>query len=167
LQAQSSGANVVGMALAGQDMVNAIKGAHEFGLPQGGQKIAAMVLFITDVQGVGLNIMGGTYVTTAFYWDLDDETRAFARRFQEKMGRPPTMVQAGDYSAVNHYLKAVKAAGTTQATVVAAKMRELTRGRPTSSSRCWRIAAQEIEAAVCQSLVDSLNNGAALRGLLR
>jgi branched-chain amino acid transport system substrate-binding protein len=125
LQAQGSGANVVGMALAGHDMVNAIKGAREFELPQSGQKIAAMVLFITDVHSVGLEVMGGTFVTTAFYWDMDDETRAFARRFQEKMGRPPTMVQAGDYSAVNHYLKAVKAAGTTEATAVAAKMREL------------------------------------------
>jgi branched-chain amino acid transport system substrate-binding protein len=125
LQAQASSANVVGMALAGQDMVNAIKGAHEFGLPQSGKKIAAMVLFTTDVQSVGLDVMGGTFVTTAFYWDMDDETRAFAKRFQEKMGRPPTMVQAGDYSAVNHYLKAVKAAGTAEATAVAAKMREL------------------------------------------
>jgi branched-chain amino acid transport system substrate-binding protein len=121
LQAQGSGANVVGMALAGHDMVNAIKGAHEFELPQGGQKIAAMVLFITDVHSVGLDVMGGTFVTTAFYWDMDDETRAFARRFQEKMARPPTMVQAGDYSAVNHYLKAIKAAGTAEATAVAAK----------------------------------------------
>ena len=125
LKAQSSGANVVGMALAGEDMVNAIKGAFEFGLPQGGQKIAAMVLFETDVKGVGLEAMGGTYVTTAYYWDLDDKTRAFAKRFQEKIGRPPTMVQAGDYSAVNHYLKAVKAAGTTEATAVAKKMKEL------------------------------------------
>ena len=125
VQARSSGANVVGMALAGLDMVNAIKGAHEFGLPQGGQKIAAMVLFITDVHSVGLDAMGGTFLTTAFYWDMDDATRAFARRFQEKMGRPPTMIQAGDYSAVNHYLKAVRAAGTTDAAAVAAKMREL------------------------------------------
>ena len=74
--------------------------------------------------------MCGTFVTTAFYWNMDDETRAFARRFQEKMGRPPTMVQAGDYSAVNHYLKAVKAAGTTEATAVAAKMRELPTPKP-------------------------------------
>ena len=125
LKAQSSSANVVGMALAGEDMVNAIKGVFEFGLPQGGQKIAAMVLFETDVKGVGLEAMGGTYVTTAYYWDLDDKTRAFAKRFQEKIGRPPTMVQAGDYSAVNHYLKAVKAAGTTEATAVATKMKEL------------------------------------------
>jgi branched-chain amino acid transport system substrate-binding protein len=125
LQAQSSGANVVGLALAGLDMVNAIKGAHEFGLPLGGQKIAAMVLFITDVHSVGLEAMAGTYVTTAFYWDMDDAARAFSRRFQEKMGRPPTMVQAGDYSAVNHYIKAVQAAGTTDAASVAAKMREL------------------------------------------
>lgn len=125
LQARSSGAQVVGMALAGNDMVNAIKGAHEFGLAQGGQIIAGMVLFITDVHSVGLDAMGGTFVTTAYYWDQDDGTRAFARRFQEKMGRPPTMVQAGDYSAVNHYLKAVKAAGTADGPAVAAKMREM------------------------------------------
>jgi branched-chain amino acid transport system substrate-binding protein len=125
LKAQQSKANVVGLALAGEDMVNAIKGAYEFGLPQSGTKVAAMVLFETDVHSVGLDAMGGTYVTTAFYWDLDDKTRAFSKRFQEKMGRPPTMIQAGDYSAVNHYLKAVKAAGTTDATAVAAKMKEL------------------------------------------
>ena len=125
LKAQSSGANVVGMALAGQDMVNAIKGAYEFGLPQSGHKIAAMVLFDPDVKSVGLEAMGGTYVTTAYYWDQNDKTRAFAKRFQEKMGRPPTMIQAGDYSAVNHYLKAVKAAGTTDAVTVTKKMKEL------------------------------------------
>ena len=125
LQAQSSGAEVVGMALAGNDMVNAIKGAREFGLPQAGQKIAGMVLFITDVHSVGLDAMGGTFVTTAYYWDQDDATRAFAKRFQERMGRPPTMIQAGDYSAVNHYLKAVKAAGTTDGPTVAAKMKEM------------------------------------------
>ena len=125
LQAQTSGAQVVGMALAGNDMVNAIKGAREFGLAQAGQKIAGMVLFITDVHSVGLDAMGGTYVTTAYYWDQDDATRAFAMRFQDKMGRPPTMVQAGDYSAVNHYLKAVKAAGTTDGPTVAAKMKAM------------------------------------------
>ncbi len=124
LQAQSSGANAIGMALAGTDMVNAIKSAREFGLPQGGQKIAGMVLFITDVKSVGLETMSGTYVTTAYYWDQDDATRAFSKRFEAKMGRPPTMIQAGDYSAVNHYLKAVKAAGTTDGPTVAAKMKE-------------------------------------------
>ena len=125
LQAQNSGANALGLALAGADMVNAIKGATEFGLTRTGQKIAAMVLFITDVHSVGLDTMGGTYVTTAYYWDQTDETRAFAKRFEAKMGRPPTMIQAGDYSAVNHYLKAVKAAGTTDGPTVAAKMKEL------------------------------------------
>jgi len=84
-----------------------------------------MVLLIPDVHSVGLEAMGGTYVTTAFYWDMDDQTRAFAKRFAEKMGRPPTMIQAGDYSAVNHYLKAIKAAGTTDPATVAAKMKQL------------------------------------------
>jgi branched-chain amino acid transport system substrate-binding protein len=125
LQAQSSGANAVGLALAGLDMVNAIKGANEFGLPRSGQKVAGMVLFEPDVRGAGLAATGGTYVTTAFYWDMNDETRAFSKRFEAKMGRPPTMIQAGDYSAVNHYLKAVKAAGTTDSAAVAAKMKEL------------------------------------------
>lgn len=124
LQAQSSGANALGLALAGLDMVNAIKGATEFGLTKTGQKVAAMVLFITDVHSVGLETMGGTYVTTAYYWDQNDETRAFARRFEAKMGRPPTMIQAGDYSAVNHYLKAVRAVGTTDGPTVATKMKE-------------------------------------------
>jgi branched-chain amino acid transport system substrate-binding protein len=77
------------------------------------------------VRGAGLAATGGTYVTTAFYWDMNDETRAFSKRFEAKMGRPPTMIQAGDYSAVNHYLKAVKAAGTTDSAAVAAKMKEL------------------------------------------
>lgn len=125
LQAQSSQAQVVGLALAGNDMVNAIKGAREFGLAQGGQKIAGLVLFITDVHSVGLDAMGGTYVTTAYYWDQDDATRAFAKRFEAKMGRPPTMVQAGDYSAVNHYLKAVKAAGSVDGPTVAARMKAM------------------------------------------
>lgn len=125
LQAQNSGANALGLALAGLDMVNAVKGAAEFGLTKTGQKIAAMVLFIPDVHSVGLETMGGTYVTTAYYWDQNDETRAFSKRFEAKMGRPPTMIQAGDYSAVNHYLKAVKAAGTTDGPTVAAKMKEL------------------------------------------
>lgn len=125
LQAQGSRAEVVGMALAGNDMVNAIKGAREFGLPQAGQKIAGMVLFITDVHSVGLDAIGGTFVTTAYYWDQDDATRAFAKRFRERMGRPPTMIQAGDYSAMNHYLKAVKAAGTVDGPTVAAKMKEM------------------------------------------
>ncbi len=125
LAAQSSGAQVVGMALAGLDMVNAIKGASEFGLPQAGQKVAGMVLFVTDVHSVGLKAMGGTFLTTAYYWDQDDATRAFARRFEARMGRPPTMVQAGDYSAVNHYLKAVRAAGTTDGPTVAARMRAM------------------------------------------
>jgi len=125
LRARGSRAEVVGMALAGMDMVNAIKGAHEVRLARAGPRSPGMVLFITDVPSVGLEAMGGTFVTTAFYWDLDDATRAFSRRFQERMGRPPTMLQAGAYSAVNHYLKAMKAAGTTDTAAVSAKTLEL------------------------------------------
>ena len=96
-----------------------------------------MVLFVTDVRNVGLEAMGGTFVTTAFYWDMDDATRAFSGRFQERMGRPPTMLQAGAYSAADHYLKAVKAAGPTDTAAVAAKMRDL----PVEDlmTRCGRI----------------------------
>lgn len=125
LKAQSSGAKVIALANAGTDTINAIKGAHEFGLTQSGRSIAALVLFITDVHSLGLETVGGTYLTTAFYWDMDDATRAFSKRFEAEMGRPPTMLQAGAYSALNHYLKAVKQAGTAGATEVAAAMRAM------------------------------------------
>ncbi|MDQ0326365.1 branched-chain amino acid transport system substrate-binding protein [Rhodopseudomonas julia] len=108
LQAQASGADVIGLANAGGDTTNAIKQANSFGIVQSGQKLAALLGFITDVDALGLDVAQGLTLTTGFYWDRTDETRKFADRFAEKMnGQKPTMVQAGVYSAVTHYLKAV------------------------------------------------------------
>ncbi|MFL6228820.1 MAG: ABC transporter substrate-binding protein, partial [Pyrinomonadaceae bacterium] len=125
LQAQSSGANVVGVANAGADAVNTIKQAWEFGLPQSGQRLAGLLLYINDVQSIGLQQMQGTILTTAFYWDRDEASRAFARRFFDRVKRMPNMSQAGVYSATMHYLKAVQGAGTDATEAVNRKMREM------------------------------------------
>lgn len=124
LQAQASKAKVVGFANASGDTINSIKQATEFGIPQGGQLLAALLFQIVDVHAVGLKQAQGIYLTEAFYWDMNDETRAFSKRFFDKFNRMPTMVQAGLYSAVMHYFKAVEAAGTDNADAVMAKMRE-------------------------------------------
>jgi branched-chain amino acid transport system substrate-binding protein len=124
LQAQASGAKVIGLANAGGDTINSIKQAAEFGIVQAGQKLAGLLVFISDVHSLGLKTANGLQLTEAFYWDQNDETRAFSKRFQEKMGRPPTMVHAGVYGAVLHYLNAVKATGTDEATKVVPKMKE-------------------------------------------
>ncbi|WP_372958704.1 ABC transporter substrate-binding protein [Marinobacter sp.] len=112
LQAQSSGAQVIGLANAGQDTVNAIKQANQFQIVQGGQKLAGMLVFITDVHSMGLDIAQGLQFTTAFVWNQDDEAREWSERFYERHGAMPTMVQAGVYSAVTNYLKAVDEVGT-------------------------------------------------------
>lgn len=127
LQAQSSGAKVIGLANAGGDTINAIKQAAEFGLTKsGGQKMSPLLAFLSDIDSVGLETAQGLILAEAFYWDLSDETRAFSKRFQERnRGRAPTSAQAGVYSSVGHYLKAVKAAGTTEPGAVMAKMKEL------------------------------------------
>ena len=110
LQAQSSKAQVIGLANAGTDLTNAIKQAAEFGLIQGGQKLAGLLVFITDVHGMGLQTAQGLVLTEAFYWDLNDGTRAWSKRFAERNGGAyPTMIHAGVYSAVLHYLKVVEA----------------------------------------------------------
>ncbi|MFC3637830.1 ABC transporter substrate-binding protein [Camelimonas fluminis] len=124
VQAKNSGAKVVALADSGQDTQNVLKQAAEFGLAAGGQKLIALLFGITDVPGVGLDIAQGMMLTDAFYWDKDDETRAFAKRFHEKVGRMPTMMQAGVYSAVSHYLKAVAAAGTDEAGAAVAQMKK-------------------------------------------
>jgi len=125
LQAQGSKAKVLGLANAGGDIINAVKGASEFGLVQGGQKLAGLLLFLTDIHSLGLKTAQGIQLTESFYWDLNDKTRAWSRRFAERHGgRMPTMVHAGVYSAVSHYLKAVETAGTDGAAAVAAKMKE-------------------------------------------
>jgi branched-chain amino acid transport system substrate-binding protein len=122
LQAQSSGAQVIGLANAGNDTINAIKQAAEFGITPK-QTLAGLLMFITDVNSLGLKATQGMYLTTGFYWDLNDATRAWSKRFYEQRKRMPTMVHAGDYSAVYHYLKAVKATGTDDTMTVMAKMK--------------------------------------------
>lgn len=113
LQAQASKAKVIGLANAGGDTVNAIKQASEFGIVKGGQKLAALLMFITDVHALGLNAAQGLNLTTTFYWDLNDGTRAFSKRFQERMANKamPTMVQAGVYSSLIHYFKTLDKLG--------------------------------------------------------
>jgi branched-chain amino acid transport system substrate-binding protein len=124
LQAQNSKAKVIGLANAGGDTINAIKQAHEFGLAKSGQKLAALLAFVTDIDSVGLEIAQGLILTEAFYWDMNDETRAWSRRFFDKVKRMPTAAQAGVYSATLHYLKAVAAAKTTDAAIVMKQMKE-------------------------------------------
>jgi branched-chain amino acid transport system substrate-binding protein len=123
LQAQASGAQALGLANAGTDFSNSLKAANEFGITRT-MKPAALLAFITDIHSLGLKTAQGLYLTTAWYWDLNDETRAFARRFFAKVNRQPTMNQAGVYSATLTYLKAVKAAGTTDADKVMAQMKK-------------------------------------------
>lgn len=123
LQAQASGAQVVGLANGGTDMINAIKQASEYHLPQSGQRIAALIAFITDVHSLGLQTAQGTLLTSAFYWDQDDATRAWSRRFYERVKRMPSMTQAGAYSAVMHYLKAVQAVDSKDPDKVMVQMR--------------------------------------------
>ncbi|WP_375312470.1 ABC transporter substrate-binding protein [Bradyrhizobium sp. A5] len=125
LQAQASKAKIIGLANGGGDTINAIKQAGEFGIVAGGQNLAAIVMFISDVHSLGLKLAQGLIITEAYYWDLNDKTRAFGKRFMERMKRMPTMNQAATYSATLHYLKAVQAAGTRDTKTVMAKMREL------------------------------------------
>jgi branched-chain amino acid transport system substrate-binding protein len=123
LKAQSSGAKVIGLANAGTDTQNSIKQAAEFGITPK-QSLAGLLVFITDIHSLGLKVTQNMYVTEAFYWDTNDETRAWSKRFFEKHKRMPTMVQAGQYSSTLHYLKAVKAAGTDDTAAVMKKMKE-------------------------------------------
>jgi branched-chain amino acid transport system substrate-binding protein len=125
LQAQASKAKVVGLANAGGDTTNALKQASEFGLMKGGQKLIALLLEITDVHSLGLKDAQGLIVTDAFYWDRDDETRAFSKKFLDKVGHMPTMIQAGLYSATLHYLKAIEAIGSDEAPKVMEQMRAM------------------------------------------
>ena len=124
LQAQASGAQVIGLANAGGDTINAIKQAAEFGLMKGGQKLSPLLAFVTDIDGVGLETAQGLLLAEAFYWDLNDDTRAFSKRFMERVKRVPTAAQVGVYSSVTHYLEAVKAAGTTDPAAVMKIMKD-------------------------------------------
>jgi branched-chain amino acid transport system substrate-binding protein len=125
LQAQASKAKIIGMANAGGDTINTIKQASEFGIVKGGQKLAGLLLFISDVHSLGLKSAQGIVLTTGFYWDRDDATRKWSQRFFERHKAMPTMTHAGVYSSTMHYLQAVHAAGSKEPLVVAAKMREI------------------------------------------
>jgi branched-chain amino acid transport system substrate-binding protein len=125
LQAQGSGAQVIGLANAGGDTINAIKQAASFGITQAGQQLAGLLLFISDVDALGLDVAQGLVLTTGFYWDLDDQTRAWSKKYQERTGKMPTMVQAGVYSVVRHYLKAIQAAGTDDGLKVSQQMHKM------------------------------------------
>ena len=126
LQAQGSGAKIIGLANAGGDFISAIKTAAEFGVAKGGkQKLAGLLVYINDIHSLGLQLTQGLLLTEAFYWDLNDDSRKWSRRFFERMKKMPNMSQAGVYSSTMHYLKAVKAAGTDETGAVMKKMREL------------------------------------------
>ena len=128
LQAQNSGAKIIGLANAGADLVTTVKQAREFQIGQGKQRLAGLLVFLSDVHSLGLEAAQGIQLTTAFYWDRDEETRAWTRRYAARNGgKYPNMTHAGIYSAVTHYLKAVAAAGTDDGTAVMAKMK----GMPT------------------------------------
>ena len=123
LQAQASKAKIIGLANAGADTINTIKQAAEFGIVAGGQNLAGIVMFISDIHSLGLKLAQGLIVTEAYYWDLNDRTRAFGKRFFDRTKKMPTMNQAATYSATLHYLNAVKAAGTKETKAVLEKMR--------------------------------------------
>lgn len=125
LKAQASKAQVVALAGSGTVLVNAVKSAQEFGIRKGGQELAGLLVWITDIKSMGLDLAQGLVLTNAFYWDRDDETRAWSKRFYERMKRMPHMGDAGDYSSTMHYLKAIAAAGTDDAQAVMRKMREI------------------------------------------
>src|ERR1700728_1468687 len=125
LQAQSSKAKIIGLANAGLDTTNSIKQAAEFGIVKGGQKLAALLMTLAEVHGLGLEAAQGLVLTEGFYWDQNDKTREFSERFFKRTGRMPNMIQAGTYSATLQYLKAVKAAGTRDSDAVVKKLKEL------------------------------------------
>jgi branched-chain amino acid transport system substrate-binding protein len=125
LQAQSSKAKIVGLANAGLDTTNSIKQAAEFGIVKGGQKLAGLLMTLSEVHGLGLEAAQGLVLTEGFYWDHDDKSRAFSERFIKRTGHMPSMIHAGTYSATLSYLKAVKAAGSKDTEAVAKKLKEL------------------------------------------
>lgn len=124
LQAQSSGSDVIALANAGADTINSVKQAYEFGIPQGGQKLAALLMFPTDVSSLGLEVAQTMTLVEGFNAERDDESRAFANAFIERTGKLPSVIQAGAYSAARHYLKAIEALGSDKALDVMAQMRE-------------------------------------------
>jgi branched-chain amino acid transport system substrate-binding protein len=124
LQAQNSKAQIIGVANAGADTIAALKQGAEFGIAQGGQKMVGLLMQVTEIHTLGLDATSGLQFVEAFYWDQNDETRAFSKRFWQEYGQPPTQVQAGTYSAAMHYLKAVQAVGNKDTKSIMAKMKE-------------------------------------------
>ncbi len=122
VQAKASGAKVIGLANAGTDLQNCIKQSAEFGIVKGGQRLATLLMAIADVDALGQDVCQGLVLTNSFYWDMNDKTRAWTKRFNQSIDKPPTMQRAGCYAAVLHYLKGVKAAGRLDADAVAAQM---------------------------------------------
>jgi branched-chain amino acid transport system substrate-binding protein len=151
LQAQSSKAKIVALANAGGDTTNSVKQAHEFGLTSGGQSLATLLLFISDVNALGLEVAQGLTLTSTFYWDLNDDTRGFSKRFGERMKNHamPTMTQAGVYSAVLHYLKALDALGGNphDGVKVVAKMKEMPTDDPAFGKGTIREDGRKIHPA--------------------
>ena len=148
LQAQSSKAKIIGLANAGGDTTNSIKQAAEFGIVKGGQNLAGLLVFLTDVHALGLPTAQGLIFTETFYWDMNDQTRAFAKRFAERdKGIHPTMVHAGVYSAVLHYLKAVEALKSDDGTKVVAKMKEMPTDDPLFGKGSVRADGRKIHPA--------------------
>ncbi len=150
LQAQNSKAKVIGLANAGGDTTNALKQAAEFGITAGGQKLAGMLLFITDINSMGLNVAQGLSFTESFYWDMNDQTRAFSKRFMERFKKnPPTMVQAGVYSSLIHYFKALEALGGNphDGAKVVARMKEMPTDDPLFGKGSVRADGRKIHPA--------------------
>lgn len=126
LQAQASGADVIGLANSALDTVNSLKQAKEFGITDGGQRLASLLMFLTDVKGIGLEAAQGLTLTSAFYWDMDDQTREWSARFGKRMnGKMPTMVHAGVYSSVMNFLKAAEASKSLSGTEIMNQMRKM------------------------------------------
>jgi len=151
LQAQSSKAKIIGLANAGGDTTNSIKQAAEFGIVKGGQKLAALLLFLTDVKAMGLESAQGLNFTETFYWDMNDQTRAFSKRFAERMKThaEPTMVQAGVYAGLMHYFKALEALGGNphDGIKVVNKMKELPTDDPLFGKGSIRADGRKIHPA--------------------
>ncbi|WP_119352739.1 ABC transporter substrate-binding protein [Azohydromonas sediminis] len=148
LQAQASKAKIIGLANAGGDTINSIKQAAEFGLTRRGQNLAGMLVFINDIHSLGLNTAQGLILTETFYWDLNDQTRAWSKRFAERHnGRMPSMVQAGVYSAVLHYLKAVEALKSDDGTKVIEQMKKMPTDDPLFGKGSIRADGRKIHPA--------------------
>ncbi|KRE22123.1 ABC transporter permease [Bosea sp. Root483D1] len=147
LQAQASKAKVIGLANAGGDLTNSVKQASEFGITQGGQKLAGLLTFASDVHALGLQAAQGLVLTESFYWDRDDGTRAWSERFAKlNGGKKPTMVQAGVYSGLLHYLKAVEAAKSKDSAVVMAKMKEMPTDDPLFGKGTIRVNGRKMHS---------------------